>query len=325
MRYPMKLKAPLKDYIWGGTKLKTEYGKVSDLPRIAESWELSCHRDGCSIIENGPEAGKTLYAYLEEQKALGQDLVGTRAAHFPAFPILVKLIDAKEQLSVQVHPDDAYAMEVEGEYGKTEMWYVAECEPDSYLYYGFQTKISREEFLKRIQNHTILDVCQKIPIKKGDIFFIEPGIIHAIGKGVVIAEIQQSSNSTYRIYDYDRVDANGQKRELHVEKAVEVTRLVPPISSRRPLRSRQAREGYKDTLLASCPYFTVYLYDIQTHMEQSATEETFQSLLVLTGSLTLKYAGSSMELQKGDSIFIPAGFGNYEITGTGTILVSEVT
>ena len=218
IKYPMLLDAPCKDYLWGGNRLREEYGKVSDKDKIAESWELSCHKDGESVIANGELAGKTLTQYIEEQ---GKAVLGKNCEKFENFPILIKLIDAKDNLSVQVHPNNEYAMRVEGEYGKTEMWYIVDCDPGAELIYGFKGEISRDEFKERIANNTLLEVTNNVPVHKGDVFFIEAGTLHAIGKGILIAEIQQNSNTTYRVYDYGRVGADGKPRQLHVEKAVE--------------------------------------------------------------------------------------------------------
>ena len=182
----LKLNAPCKDYIWGGNRLREEYGKVSDADKIAESWELSCHKDGQSVIANGKDKGKMLSEYVAENK----NALGTACDRFEYFPILIKLIDAKDNLSVQVHPDNDYAMRVEGEYGKTEMWYIVDCEEGSQLIYGFDKEISREEFADRIKNNTLLEVTNNVPVHKGDVFFIESGTLHAIGKGILIAEIQ---------------------------------------------------------------------------------------------------------------------------------------
>ena len=253
--YPMKLIAPLKDYIWGGTKLKTAFGKKTDLEKVAESWQLSCHKDGSSIIENGEYAGKTLPEYIE---AAGKEVLGTDCASFEYFPILIKLIDAKDNLSVQVHPDNEYAMRVEGEYGKTEMWYIVDCEPGATLLYGFQHEISKEEFARRIADNTLLEVTNAVTVHKGDCFFIEAGTLHAIGKGILIAEIQQNSNTTYRIYDYGRLGNDGKPRPLHVEKAKDVTRLCPPTRPTRPEGSPVDCGGYTTCLLSSCEYFTVH-------------------------------------------------------------------
>lgn len=202
----VKLKPAFKDYIWGGKKLVEEYGKEFQGERLAESWELSCHPDGESVIASGEYAGKTLSAYIREK---GFGILGRNCRRFSDFPILIKLIDAHDNLSVQVHPDNGYALRNEGQYGKTEMWYIVDCEPGAFLYYGFSRPVSEEEFRRRIADNTLLEVLNRVDVQKGDVLFIESGTIHAIGKGIVIAEIQQNSNITYRVYDYGRVGADG--------------------------------------------------------------------------------------------------------------------
>ena len=204
--YTLKLKPALKDYLWGGTRLKTEYKMETNLEKVAEAWVLSTHKDGAGIVLNGELEGKTL---TEAVAAFGTDCLGENGKKFSYFPILIKLIDAKDDLSVQVHPDDEYALRVEGEYGKTEMWYIVDCEEGATLYYGFKEEISKEQFRAKIADNTITDVLNKVPVKKGDVFFIPSGTIHAIGKGILIAEIQQNSNTTYRVSDYGRLGADG--------------------------------------------------------------------------------------------------------------------
>ena len=207
---PLKLKPAFQDYIWGGDKLRTDFGKESTLDRIAESWELSCHPAGLSTISTSLYRGKTLQDYLEQDWAAR---VGEGAAKYSVFPVLIKLIDAQQDLSVQVHPDDRYAREHEnGASGKTECWYVVDCEDGAALAYGFSRELTKEEFRTHIQDGTLLDYVRLVPVKKGDVFFIEAGTLHAIGAGVVIAEIQQNSNLTYRVYDYERVDDDGNRQ-----------------------------------------------------------------------------------------------------------------
>ena len=212
----LKLLPAYKDYLWGGHRLVDEYNKEYDGDILAETWELSCHPDGPSRIANGRYAGKTLEEYIEAE---GKGVLGTHCRRFRDFPILIKFIDAKQDLSVQVHPDNRYALKNEGQYGKTEMWYVVDAGEDATLYYGFKEEISKEEFAERIENDTVLDVLNKVPVQKGDVLFIESGTIHAIGADILIAEIQQNSNVTYRVYDYGRVGKDGKKRDLHIEKA----------------------------------------------------------------------------------------------------------
>ncbi len=312
----IKLSPAFKDYLWGGTKLKTEFNKNCDFEKVAESWELSTHKDGQSVIETGEYKGLTLNEYIEKE---GKSVLGTNAEKFDYFPILIKLIDAKDSLSIQVHPDDEYALRVEGEYGKTEMWYVADCDEGAYLYYGFNRDITKEEYKERIENNTILEVLNKVAVKRGDVFFIESGTVHAICAGILICEIQQNSNTTYRVYDYDRRDKDGNPRELHIEKAIEVsnTKKAPEIAS-----GKMIDKG--TVLLADCGYFKVLKADITAEKEFNADEKSFNSVIVLDGSGEIVENGESLEITKGDSIFVPAYAGKYIIKGNLQVIVSKV-
>ncbi len=318
----IKLNPAFKDYLWGGTKLRDEYGKKCDLDKVAESWELSCHKDGCSVVADGEYAGLTLPQYIEKA---GKAVLGTDCEKFEYFPILIKLIDAKQNLSVQVHPDNDYAMRVEGEYGKTEMWYVVDCEPGAGLLYGFKHEISKEEFRRRIEDNTLLEVTNRVEVHPGDVFFIEAGTLHAIGEGILIAEIQQNSNTTYRVYDYGRVGADGKPRQLHIEKAIDVTRLAPTTRPcGRPQAKPEAFDGGSVLPLASCDYFTVKEMEVTSHAALMADEKSFHSLLLLDGSLTLSMGGEKLEMKKGDSVFVPAGSGDYTLTGKGRLILTTV-
>ena len=237
-------------------------------------------------------------------------------------PLLVKIITARENLSVQVHPGNDYALENESSSGKTEMWYVLDCEPGAFLYYGLKHKISANEFSKRIKNDTILEVCQKVPVKKGDVFYIPAGLLHAIGKGIKVAEVQQNSNITYRVYDYHRQDAEHNFRPLHIKQAEDVTGFMPPLQGHRPMGQRTVKDGYYKTLLVRCPYFQVSRIEIETGMKRS-NSDMHQSLLVLEGKGTLIYEDMEMEMKEGDSIYIPKGAGTYEIRGKVQFLLSE--
>lgn len=310
----LKLIPAGKDYLWGGTKLMTDFGKKYDGEKLAETWELSCHPDGPSCIANGEYAGKTLADYIE---SCGKGVLGSHCEPFENFPILIKFIDAKKDLSIQVHPSDDYALKNENQYGKTEMWYVVDCEEGSSLYFGFSKEVDKAEFKERIENHTLTDVLNKVQVKKGDVFFIESGTIHAIGAGIVIAEIQQNSNVTYRVYDYGRLDKDGNPRQLHVDKALEVTNTVP-----------MACQKSFAPHLGSCKYFTVdklVMDGSHIHKVSGLVDETsFLSLLILDGSGTIKTAEDSVEFKKGDSLFIPAGTGHYEIEGTCDALMTTI-
>lgn len=273
----LKLKPSCKDYLWGGSRLKEEYGIAYDGDVLAEAWELSCHPDGLSLITNGAYAGKTLQQYIDAE---GKEVLGTHCRRFRDFPILTKFIDAKDNLSIQVHPDNRYALKNEGQYGKTEMWYVMDAGKDAFLYYGFKQEISKEEFAKRIQEDTLLEVLNAVPVHKGDVLFIESGTIHAIGKDILIAEIQQNSNVTYRVYDYGRVGKDGKKRDLHIEKALAVTNRVPIIKD---------KSSYPH--VADCDYFTVDKLNldgkVMKKMEGNVSEESFASILILDGEGTI--------------------------------------
>ncbi len=315
--YIMKLKPAFKDYLWGGTRLRDDFGLECDLDIIAEGWMLSCHKDGNSTIVNGEYEGLTLREAIEKSEA---SLVGTNAEIFEDFPILIKLIDAKQNLSIQVHPNDEYAQKVEHEFGKTEMWYVVDCDEGAYLYYGFKEEIAKADFKQAIENNTLTDILNKVEVKKGDCFFIESGTVHAIGAGLLIAEIQQNSNTTYRVYDYGRVGADGKPRELHTEKALEVTVTAPPTA---PVLHDN---GDLETLLAECKYFTVKKYTVGANcvrphnIELSVDNTSFSSLLCVEGQATV----GDVELKAGECVFIPAGFGSVIISGNATILESRV-
>ncbi len=310
----LKLKPACKDYIWGGQRLKNEYNKVYDGPILAETWELSCHQDGPSLICNGIYKGRPLQEYINEQ---GQEVLGLNCRRFRDFPILIKFIDANDNLSIQVHPDNHYALEREGQYGKTEMWYVIDALDGSYLYYGFKREISREEFERRIKEDTLLEVLNAIPVRKGDILFIESGTIHAIGKGILIAEIQQNSNITYRVYDYGRVGKDGKKRDLHIEKALDVTKRVPIV---------RASSSYPH--IADCDYFTVDKLNldgaVMREVKGTVSEKSFLSILFLEGNGIIRSGNDELKFQKGDSFFISAGSGNYEIEGTCEALITSI-
>lgn len=314
----IKLEPAFKDYIWGGTKLRDEFGKKCDYEKVAESWELSCHKDGNSVVANGEDKGLTLAEYIEKH---GKGVLGENCEKFENFPILIKLIDAKDNLSVQVHPNNDYAMRVEGEYGKTEMWYIVDADEGATLLYGFKKEISKDEFAKRIADNTLLEVTNAVPVKKGDVFFIEAGTLHAIGKGILIAEIQQNSNTTYRIYDYGRVGNDGKPRELHVEKAKDVTNLCP--AKAYPQTPVEQGDGFTTKLLSSCDYFTTYAVEVEEKAVLKADEKSFNSLLILEGEGEV-VADDVVKFKKGDSIFVTAGTGDFVVNGKCKFVLTRV-
>ena len=306
-----RLKPACKDYLWGGVRLKEEYGKQCAITPLAETWELSAHPDGESRIAGGIYDDMLFSAYI---KTCGKEILGKKAERFAKFPVLIKFIDAKQPLSLQVHPDDAFAMMIEGEYGKTEMWYVMDCEPGAFLYLGVNQMISREAFCRRVNNQTVEQVLNKIPVKKGDVFFIEPGTLHAIGAGILICEIQQSSNTTYRVYDYGRRDAAGNLRALHMEKALAVANLSPVQPQQDKKQVVQEKEA-QHRLLEECPYFTTKHYECRGTVTLEAGEESFLSIVCLNGSGTAADADGTIAFFKGDSLFIPANSGSIILNG----------
>lgn len=314
----LKLNPVFKDYIWGGTRLRDDFGLKTDINPVAEGWMLACHKDGMNTIDGGEYDDKTLESVIKEGGK--SKIAGTNSEKFPYFPVLIKLIDAKDNLSVQVHPDNEYAARVEHEFGKTEMWYVLDAAPGATLIYGFKNKIGKEEFKQAIESNTLLDVLNVVEVKKGDMFFIEAGTVHAIGKGALIAEIQQNSNSTYRVYDYGRLGKDGKPRELHIQKAIDVSKTEPAKYGTKPFGKKEEISGGTRQMLTECPLFSVYNYELCGKIELNANEESFNHILVVDGSGKI----GGREFKKGDSFFVPANYGNYEIDGNGEFILTKV-
>ena len=315
-----KLAPAFQGYLWGGTKLRDVYGKQCDLPKVAESWELSTHPAGECRISGGEFDGLTLEEYA---KRAGDKVLGTNTLAFDRFPVLIKLIDAKDPLSIQVHPSDEYALKVEGEYGKTELWYVMDCEPGAYLYFGVNRPVTKEEFRRRIQDNTVLEVLNRVEVHPGDVFFIQAGTIHTIGAGILICEIQQNSNCTYRVYDYGRRGADGKPRELHVEKALEVSDFQPSDTSSHS-RAPEAVAGGTVQRLGACKYFAVDRLQVEDEMELEVGEDSFVSLLVTQGRGVLEGPENTLEFRPGDSLFLPAGAGKVRVLGPCTLVKTTV-
>lgn len=310
----------IKGTIWGGQKLHTDYGfpNNAEYGNIAETWMLSAHKDGPALVQNGVYKGKTLAEALEAE---GRSVWGTHNAERPDFPILIKLIDAHDKLSIQVHPDDDYARRVENENGKTEAWYIISAEPDAELVYGVKRRTTKEELARSAKDQTITDILNYVPVKAGDVVFIPAGMLHAIGKGIFLAEVQQSSNTTYRLYDYNRPDRiTGKPRHLDVEKATDVADLRIPSADFSPKGAPQTLAGGTKTLLTACEFFKMSLLRIDGDFTDAADETSFVSLLVLDGEGTLKSGDQVLALKKGASLFVPAAHGSYSLTGGMTVL-----
>ena len=316
--YPIKLNPYVSETIWGGKKLIEEYGVKTEKNNAAEGWMLSCHEAGSSVVANGEFAGKSFADVVKENPIL----CGKNAENFSDFPILIKFIDAMDNLSVQVHPTKEYCEKTGRGQSKTECWYIIDAEEDAYLILGFEDKITPEEFKAAIENNTLTDYVSKVPVKKGDFFFIESGTLHAICKGILLAEVQESSNTTYRIYDYNRVGNDGKPRELHVEDGAAVTKLEkysqPDFCKGASLDTPERR------LLADCPLFKVWKLDLNGEICGNADEYSFVSLLIMDGNGTLEVCGETLSLTKGESIFIPANAGEYRITGSLEIIETRI-
>lgn len=315
--YPLKLDCVSKSAIWGGNSLRENWNKPGDGENIAETWELTVREKENSKIVNGSCVGMTLSDYIKEN-------CGSVAPDYKTgdrFPLLVKFIDAAASLSVQVHPDDEYARSVENDSGKTEMWYIVDASEGAEIIFGLADGVDKDEFSKAVDAGEFDSVMKRVKVKKGDSFFIPAGMLHAIGEGILIAEIQQNSDLTYRVYDYDRVGADGKKRELHTKKAKEVVR---PFADGEIEEIRYSR-GKSENCLANSKYFKV---DKLTLSEDRSAEITadkyFVSLLCVDGEGSVEYEGEKYPIKAGDSYFLPAGMGKCKLNGTLTVLCSTV-
>lgn len=301
----VKLHPSYKDYLWGGTRLREQFGKECEYDIIAESWELSAHPDGQSVIASGKYEGMLFGEFL---KKIGSESLGWKFPGSRSFPLLIKMIDAKDDLSIQVHPGDEYALEYENEYGKSEMWYVVDCADDAYIYCGFTHDITKDEVKTRIADNTLLEVLNKIKVEKGKSYFIPAGTIHAIGKGNLICEVQQNSNSTYRVHDYNRRDKYGNLRRLDIEKALDVLDY----------------HKYEGTDVSECKYFECQMVDCDGQNEVEVTEESFVALMVLDGSGSISYEEANMEFVKGDCIFIPKRNAKMHLAGQASLMTVRI-
>ncbi len=314
--YPLKLKPAVKEIIWGGDKLKTDYNKSAPFEKLAESWELTVRPDGMNVIENGEYAGMPLGEYLT-QELIAKNYSGDR------FPLLIKFIDARDKLSIQVHPSDEYSLKNEGEYGKTEMWYIVEADEGAELVFGLNGdengEYSKEIFDKAVENKSIEKLLHRVKVHSGDVFFIPSGLVHAIGSGILICEIQQNSNVTYRVYDYDRPGKDGKPRELHVEKARDV--IVNYSTAQIDSLRFSGNADLTPDLLATCDKFTVHKYDISGTKELTVSN-SFVSLTFTSGSGEIIYNNEAYPFAKGDTYYLPAGLGKVEIKAENAVCVS---
>lgn len=303
----VRLEPAFKDNLWGGTRLRDVYGKRCNYEVIAESWELSTHRAGQSIIATGKSRGLMLGEYIAR---FGREILGWKCEPYERFPLLIKFIDSRQSLSIQVHPGDDYALRKEEDYGKNELWYIVDCEPDSYLYCGFSKDTDEEEVRRRIGDGTLTDILNQIPVKKGESYFIETGTVHAIGPGVLVCEIQQSSNVTYRLYDYQRRDKYGELRELHVDKAMEVVNF--------------GRKDMEATNTMECKYFSVEKWELSKETTFILDDSSFRAFVILEGEGTVEVGAEALAYRAADCFFVPAGKKKVVFRGNGTLLKVQV-
>ena len=312
--YPLQFLPIFKERIWGGTKLKTVLDKNISSDIIGESWELSDVENSISIVSNGAFKGKSLTELIEIYK---EDMVGidVYSKFGNQFPLLFKYLDAREELSIQVHPNDELAKKRHNSFGKTEMWYVLQADPGAKIIVGFKENSNPAEYLYHLNNKSIVSILEEIEVKKGDVFFLETGTIHAIGAGMIIAEIQQTSDITYRIYDFDRVDASGNLRELHTDLAIDAINYQKVDTFKPYLKNKnQSNE------IVNCPYFTTNSISLKGEMQIKRDKKSFVVYMCVEGSFQIIIENQNYDYKMGDTILIPAAIATYQLTGTASLL-----
>lgn len=312
--YPLQFEPILKERIWGGEKLKTELNKPITSKITGESWELSTVEGDVSTVANGDLKGKSLMDLINETP---NEILGTRVydRFGKQFPLLFKYLDAREDLSIQVHPNDKLAKERHNSFGKTEMWYVMQADADSRIIVGFKEDSSKEEYLKHLHDNTLISILDDVKAKAGDVFFLETGTVHAIGAGLVVAEIQQTSDITYRLYDFDRVDAQGNKRELHVDLALDAINY-----NKVDTQKKYDSKANTSNVVVDCPYFTTNFIPLEDKVEVSKSGETFTVYMCIDGSFEIEYDGFKHTYIKGDTVLVPAAINSFVLSGKASIL-----
>ena len=313
--YPLVFEPILQDRIWGGTKLKTDLGKTN-LPTdtTGESWELSDVKGNVSVVANGEYKGRNLTDLLEKYPA---EVLGYKVHEKfgKDFPLLFKFLDARDDLSIQVHPNDELAKKRHNSFGKTEMWYVMQADEGARIIVGFKHKSSPEEYLQNLESKSLINILNEVPVKKGDVFFLETGTIHAIGAGIVIAEIQQTSDITYRIYDWDRVDAQGKSRELHVELALDAMNY-----NTTDTQKHYTTIENKSNVMVDCPYFTTSYLPLKVTSAVSKEGSSFTVYICTEGEYAIEANGEKYTFKKGDTVLIPASLKVFILSGEATLL-----
>lgn len=310
MLYPLFFKPLYKEAIWGGRNIGHIFKRKLPDGNIAESWEICCHDKGKSVITNGILSGNTLEEAIDEDR---MGILGKNNYKKDIFPLLVKFLDAHDRLSVQVHPDDKYAKKYENELGKTEMWYVIDADKESRIVYGLKEGMSKDIIVKSLENGSVAECLNYVKVKRGDVIFIPPGTVHALLKGVVVLEIQQNSDITYRLYDWNRRDMYGRERELHIEKALDVLNFEPIISSKK--HNLRQHEGFNKKTLVKSKYFISEKIEVLQQYKDKTYGESFYIFNCISGKGKLLYKELKYSLQPGDTFMIPAFLGEFNIEG----------
>lgn len=312
--YPLQFEPILKDRIWGGEKLKTILNKPIVSKITGESWELSTVEGDVSVVSNGVLKGKSLMELIDE---MPNEILGTKVYERfgKQFPLLFKYLDAREDLSIQVHPNDKLAKERHNSFGKTEMWYVTQADADARIIVGFKEDSSKEEYLKHLNDKTLVSILDDVKAKAGDVFFLETGTVHAIGAGLVVAEIQQTSDITYRLYDFDRKDAQGNTRELHVDLALDAINY-----NKVDTQKKYDTKANTSNVVVDCPYFTTNFIPLENKVEVSKSGETFTVYMCIEGSFEIEYNGFKQSYIKGDTVLVPAEINAFILSGKASIL-----
>jgi mannose-6-phosphate isomerase len=312
--YPIQFEPIFKYRIWGGNKLNSSLNKNTTEDKIGESWEISSIPDSSSVVSNGKWKGRTLNDLVTE---FPDELLGANSItkFGKLFPLLFKFLDAQDDLSIQVHPNDELATKRHNSKGKTEMWYVVEAEPNSEIIVGFKPNQNKDTYLKSLEDNTILSILETFTVSKGDVFFLNAGTVHAIGKGLLIAEIQQMSDITYRLFDYDRIDITGSKRELHTKEATEAINFEVVSAKKEYVKQENI-----STLLVDCDYFTTNYLKIANYLDYKPKTDSFTVWMLVEGSVEVEIDLQIYSYKKGDSILFPASLNNFSVTGNATLL-----
>ena len=312
--YPLQFDPILKERIWGGEKLKTELNKPITSPITGESWEISTVKGDVSIIANGVLKGKSLMDVINDNP---NEILGTEiyTRFGKQFPLLFKYLDAREDLSIQVHPNDALAKKRHDSFGKTEMWYIMQADDDARIIVGFKENSNAAEYLENLENKTLLSILDDVKVKSGDVFFLETGTVHAIGAGLVVAEIQQTSDITYRLYDFDRVDAQGATRELHVDLALDAINYNVVQT-----KKEYSKDVNESNVVVDCPYFTTNFIPLDGNISVQKDGKSFTVYMCIDGEFEIQCNDAVYNYKKGDTLLIPAGISELIISGKASIL-----